>query len=571
MLICVLLISSFALPSSALEAGNQGNAALETMAVSYVTKFVNNTLLYRSDDLRADTLVERLNVRDEASVNGAENEIASMRIDVDGEKVSAAQLCDNILDLESFASYMKYARTAQKIERYDFTYQPEVLETVVDGDSAYVRIYTSISYKYSPDAETTLEGDNYTVRFAKVSGQWCIVQVSSEEIDAADIHDMAKEYGTRIANFDTWLETSKEDAAIEEQAATMDYSAETDLNDLLAAAIGTYDVKYNCANAVAYAYNYTTQSYTAGTGNNRAFINPNFLYCGDMGGNCQTFVSQCLWAGFGGSNSSSAINGKNFPMDTTGSGDYIWYSTAGDASSTWKCTDPMRRYYKNSNLASQTTGMITNYVSDANNEYTGSLSKYTGTLASLAGAPLYVNKNSEGYGHVVLIVEAKGKTFNKIYYCGNSPMRKYKLLSDSYGSSSTVCLVIPSAMKAGRACTNGTFHVFASVSGKATNFCKYCGFKRLRVTGNLMGPVAQNKTVTVGGSANRSCYRMALCIKTPSGVSKWLEVLNTSSISRSYTFTEKGYYTIQVVARDLNPDTTTQSVTAEQTFTIYVY
>lgn len=189
----------------------------------------------------------------------------------------------------------------------------------------------------------------------------------------------------------------------------------------------------------------------------------------------------------------------------------------------------------------------------------------------MVGAPLYVNKNTNGYGHVLLIVEAKGKEYDEIYYCANSPMVKYGLLSDTY--SGTMFLVIPSTMKNGRACSaNHTSHNFTSPSGITTNYCRYCGFKKLYVTGNMQKPVARNSTKTIGGSANMSCYRMALCITPENGPSTWIEQLNTSSISTSYTFTQTGLYTIQVVARDKNPEIYPgETVTAEQTFTIRVY
>lgn len=479
--------------------------------------------------------------------------------------VSVTKFYDNITSFERCADYLMYIRSKQGVECLDFTYQPEVIEVVENGDTASVHIYTLISYKYTPDSETTLEGDNYTVWFTKVNNQWCIVDVDSEANTASGLDKAVANYDVMIDEFDVWLRNNRLEKEAAAQTASIADEYESDKALLSASATGPYDRTYNKGNAIAYAFTYTVSTYTASTGNDTAYMNPLFPNLTNYGGNCQNFVSQCLWAGFGGSNSSAAINARKFPMDATGGYEYNW---ANGLDGAWKATTPMRNYYTNSNKSTETTGMITNYNGKGSNEYTGSFSNYSGNAASMKGAALYVNKDADGdYGHVLLISEAKGKTFDEVYFSGNSPMRKYKKLSTEY--SGTMCMMIPIAMKDGRGCT----HNFTSSSGISLNYCRLCHYNRLKVTGNLQKPIAQNTTTNVGGSANMKCFRMALCITTPNGVSTWTERLNTAAIGVDYTFREKGIYTIQAVARDQNPDaySTDYSVTAEQTFTIRVY
>ena len=295
-------------------------------------------------------------------------------------------------------------------------------------------------------------------------------------------------------------------------------------------------------------------------------MNGLFSDCTNSGGNCQNFVSQCIWAGFGGSNDADSINNRLSPMDTVGSsGLYKWHTGVDP----WVCTDCFRTYLANSNAASETNGMTSSYTSDAACEYTSS---FTGqNVASLPGSALYVNKNSDGYGHVVLITDATGLEFEEVQYCGNSPMRKAKKLSDSY--SGTVCLVKPYLIREGRTCSNGS-HVFSVSNGTQTSYCRYCGFVKLRVTPTMLRPVPVGSTQTLyasaSGAANTTCYRMAIRVTTPSGVTVWSTYTNTSSISHSYTFAARGLYTIEVVARDLDPDTSL-SRTAKQVYTIRVY
>jgi hypothetical protein len=80
-------------------------------------------------------------------------------------------------------------------------------------------------------------------------------------------------------------------------------------------------IPYDRARAVSYAKTYC--------------INYNLLFASykGQGGDCQNFASQCVWYGYGGINTASAINNKLKPM-VTGTSNRDWYST----SKLWDCT-----------------------------------------------------------------------------------------------------------------------------------------------------------------------------------------------------------------------------------------
>lgn len=460
---------------------------------------------------------------------------------------------------------MKHIRSAQNIQRLNYTYNPVIVDSKIDGATAYVDIYTHITYQYYTGAETTEEGTNYTVWFAKIGGTWYIADIYSEENEAFGIADAVEDYNELIADFNVWWREEQVRLA-QKETAEVDSSSNAEPTAVTRSVY--YDRLYRRDNATAYAYTYTTTS--SSTSIQQNFYNPLFPNYADEGGNCQNFVSQCLWAGFGGSNTQAAISGREFPMDTIGAGSYYWATTSSNSSTAWAGTISIKNYLAAVNNGNPTNGLITNFVSTSANSYTGSFEAYTGSTSNLVGSIVYVPGSENEFGHAIIITDATSKSFSDIYYCANSSMAKNKRLSDSY-SNTTVCLVVPSVMRDGTPCT-ASAHNFSNTSGVACNRCRYCGYVNLKVTADMLRPIAQNSTATVSGSASRTCYRIALCITTPSGVSTWLESLNTVSISRSYTFTEKGLYTVQIVCRNLNSsDYPDDSVTAEQTFTIRVY
>jgi len=518
---------------------------LTNIAIEYIEKYIQNIYLYQSNDLSQNTLKEKIGISEWLRAEDYSKEVQTLLYELDGRSVSAATLCEEISSFEAVSDYIKHIRETQNIVRYDFS------ATVVPADAetsekyASVYLHSLVTFRYSPEAELSTCGDYYKISFVNIEKTWYIAEILAEEHIQYGLTDFVEEYDDRIAEFDNRLKKCN-------------YSApQLEYPEVPRSA---FDRSYSPANTVAYAYTYTTSTYT-GDYNNPTFLNNSFHDCTDDGGNCQNFASQCVWAGFNGNSLYNEIHNHSFPMDseidTTAPHpeETIWYGSADNGNSgPWVATDDFYDYITSSD--SQIIA-VTGTVN-------GSFAYIP--LYMLKGAVLHVNPNANGYAHAVVITNATGTSYSSIEICENSPMRKAVLLSDQ-AFLSQMRLIMPTAMKNGRSCTNGT-HSFSGNHCK----CSYCGFNKLTVKGSILKPIPVNSTQTITAIANSTCYRMAVCIKydSPNATEYWTEYMNTNQLSKTFTFSNTGLYTITVVARDVSPNDA-NSVTSTHVFKIRVY
>lgn len=507
---------------------------LESEAIEYIESYIQNVYLYKSNDLSHNTLKEKINVSARLSADEYSQSIKSTAYTLNGHSISAATLCEGISSFEAASDYLKYIRSTQKIERYDFSASVSVIDTDISDSNAVLYLYSLVTFRYTPDADLSSCGDYYKVSFVKDENIWSIAEVLAEEHVQYGLTNFVEKYNDKITEFDNHIKF--EDHANLPQVS---YFSGTS---------STYDRGYSTSNAIAYAYTYTTCNHT-GSYNNPDFLNKYFFDCTYSGGNCQNFASQCVWAGFGGIDTYNAVNNRQFPMNT----DWYGSSDAGNSSS-WIATDSFYSYVNNS------SSKIISTRGTINGNFSGI------PLYMLKGAVLHVNPNSSGYAHAVVITNATGTNFGSIEICGNSPMRKAVLLSDQ-AYSSQMRLIMPTAMKNGRDCTNGT-HSFSGNHSK----CNYCGFNKLTITGSMLKPVPVNSTQSITATTNSTCYRVAVCVKYDGANSEesWTEYMNTNKVSRPFTFTKAGLYVITVVARDVTPNDP-KSVTSTHVFKVRVY
>ena len=122
-------------------------------------------------------------------------------------------------------------------------------------------------------------GDRYQVTFGKVGGTWCIVDIVSEEMIAYGMTPDSFNLDAAIAEFDRLQEQGPVVQMVEPENGVEEGVEPAALSD----AINTYRY-YNRDNAAAYAYTYTTDSYTENSGNNSNFLNDNFCDYSESGG-----------------------------------------------------------------------------------------------------------------------------------------------------------------------------------------------------------------------------------------------------------------------------------------------
>lgn len=523
---------------------NSDKDFLETTAVNYITDYIHATYLYEPADFYSGTINEAMGLSDDIVLaEDVAGTLSTNQITVDGERVDTAEMCENISSFAAAAAYYQYIRSAQSMHHYNFNLNVSVIETKISTDSAFVHLYTDVSFQYHPDAETSLCGDNFIVYFTKLNGEWVIADVMAEELETFGMTDIAQNFDEQIAAFNQWQTRD---------AQTMQTMNETTIEavpDAEIQAASTYDVPYNRNNAVTYAYTYATSAGNSNPDDYPSFVNQNFPYIAKA--NCQNFVSQCVWAGFNGNNTASAVTSMAFPMNTS-------WNPYNENSPNWSYLVSFYDYTNSANCQMITT---LGYV---NGSFSGL------STAQLKGAVIHMGTPAGDFDHAVLITNATGTGYDQVQFCSNTPMRKAVTLSSelAYNSfTSDLRIIMPTGMKdEGRICSGGT-HAFSGNSCK----CTRCGYSKLKVTGTMLKPVKVGTTKTITATANSNCYRLAIGIKHESDAKKtWTEYYNTNQLSKSWTFSKTGLYTIEIAVRDIDP-ANTNSVTATHIFTVRVY
>lgn len=552
--ICVSLSPSGVSAATKIDSEPMDNTSiLADRAVEYVTRYVENAYLYEDHDLAVGTIRSVAAYTDHAAISGQE------RLSLNGETFSVAELCKHVRGFEDMATYYRYTRSAQNITRHHFTLATTVLDTEIGADYATVQLYAHITFQYEEDGETTECGDRYEVKFGNVHGVWCIVDIVSEEMIAYGMTPDSFDLAASLAQFDRLQKQDPVVQTVEPENGVEEGAEPAALND----SVNTYWY-YNRDNAAAYAYTYTTDSYTASEGDNASFINDNFVYY--SGANCQNFASQCVWAGLGGSDTSDTIDSFRFPMDT--SGDNKWYCNGQwDAVVHWTNTHRFDEYVRASSAEKIGTRMNASVYTLSAGQSFASISNAT---TRLLGAVLHVYGSNTNYGHAIVVTGVAGTESSSITFCANSPMRKAAKLSD-YGRfiSNPIRVIIPSSMIRSKVCSSSG-HTYASSSTGTSCYCTRCGECKLTITGSLLKPLKAGTTKAITGTANVKCFRIAIGVTKPSGYTSWYEFTNTSSATVNYTFSERGLYTVVVAARDV-ATTEAHSCKETHTFKIRIY
>lgn len=253
------------------------------------------------------------------------------------------------------------------------------------------------------------------------------------------------------------------------------------------------------------------------------------------------FVSQCIWAGFGGSNSVTDIN-NGYGMDKAGT--HVWWASSTTGTSSWASCSNFRNYVSNSKGASE-KGLICDTGDVAYNS-----DQIPFTASDLIGSAIHV----KGYngstpialGHAVFVNNATGSTRNTVYYTAYNNCRKNRLLSLSYPSSTTdvnnrMFVIVPRTFKEGSTDT--------------------------RLWSDLHNATAINTTVTLRGYSNVQCKTFDMQIYNPNGdLRTTYNFSNTNSISANYNgFNMTGAWTIVLTGVD------SSNTTKKFTYIVRIY
>ncbi len=544
---------------------------LETTAIEYVNRYVETAFCYKEVDFAEKTL---LSLVSESKLSTAS--VGNSTLTLRGVTHTLSDLYGNLRQFEGVADYYKTTRQANGMARYNFNADYSILETVISDTTAYVKLYALVTFQYTVGGEVAAFGDNYVVHFAKYNNNWCIVNVEAEEFESYSLTKEEFDYEKATQQFLTTAQLRSKQAEPEAQLVYEPINMDLEVTSTRTVQNRRY---YNRNNATAYAYTYTTQSYT-GDGNHQDFLNDNFgNYTAD--GNCQNFVSQCVWAGFNGSDDPNYIGGSHFPMDQWGLAfqddreSLHWYYTSGADREHWTAPYSFRDYIDASNSAaySDTTGIgATVYSIPAGST---SFSAVTGATA-LIGGVLHVM----GERHAVIITGATSKDFSGVTICENSPMRKAVCLRDQTAyTEGAMELILPQYFNIANNCSGHSYASYStgiSPSGRGS-VCQSCGYESLTVYGNMIKPIPAGTTASIIANASMLCYRISIGVAPPDPnnpgsnlTTSWTNYSNVGNTSRSYTFSTPGLYIIRIVAHDISI-TNSNSHSVTHVFKVRVY
>lgn len=498
----VACTSAFALHSEGVE------TEIMRTVETYLESYANETLMYTSQDLTVNT------VSDSAVVLPVSAE--SLNFELSGELVSVARMKENISYIQAKAEYWKKTRQMQNIYRRNLELTYDFEEVIVNGKTAEAVVHEYAVFTYTNCTEPTFAETVYTVDLVNLSGKWLIADMTDN-----DWFDAKFKYGD---GFDLEAELGKFIESLNEEATCV--VTEPEVNTIKAP--DTYSVLYNGKNAAAYAYTYSGKIL-----HTDEFYNKMFSDYSDSNADCMNFASQCMWAGFYGSQEENAINGSLLPMDTEGP--YKWYGGENDHTSSWNVTSGSTGflgYIENSNK-SDDVGMSARIITvEAGANIIAELKNKDVDLNSLIGAVALVDGGtaesiSDQYGHAVVITDVED---TGIYFCGHTNNRQHCKLSDYYRYG--VKIIIPINMR-------------------------YGAKPLYQIKAETLRPVEAGEKATITASAESDYFsgktpsinfgNLCISVTSPSGDnSTYMADIGVNRLNYLYTFEERGLYKVTV-------------------------
>lgn len=465
------------------------------------------------------SMVESINV---ASLdNFVENTSSTLLDSIDRNNLSLNDMMMDLSTMENRTAYFGHVYEDQNIT-YSYFNADYVFNTIkVDGDYALAEVSEVLDYQYSFCDDPTYECIQYNVLLVKLDGEWVIADVvSDDQFFQVNYDNSDYDLEDAISGYD---EANSASYIAEEGSDTQTVT--------ITSAASDSDIAYIKENAVNYALMHTT----SGDSSTPTFKNERFPW---FGADCMNFASQCVWAGFGGSNSTTDI-ANGYGMDKVGSntGNTAWWANNSSGTNSWASCRNFRLYVTNS-ASSSDKGLLCDMIPTAYNNNTLSFS-----ADDLIGAVLHVEGRSNGSavagGHAVFVNNATGNTRDQIYVCAYNSCAKNKLLSTGWPVSSTettkgITAIVPRTFQAAE---SGT-----------------------RLWADLHN-VFVDKTATrsLNGYSNVTLASLQAVVYNPSGtpVMDWT-VYNTDHISTTYNgFSVSGEWSIKLVGTDSSGNTTT--------------
>jgi len=233
-----------------------------------------------------------------------------------------------------------------------YSYRPEYESVTVTGDRATVRVHPGgdAVWADTPDRVDGLGAVPHVIDLVKTADGWKLIRD-----DYDDEFRTIYPYGTDWAELRDTLE--------ERLAEYYARDAEITGRPPIPAGVAWYRT-YDRSRCATYAVTYTDDSGTYSTDN----YNPLFKDWAYKERDCQNFVSQCVWYGFGGVNTSSAIEAHDLPMIDGISGATDWWCDKDGTDPNWTWTGVS--YFENMIKDNYDDDKVGVYGRDGNLEHT---------------------------------------------------------------------------------------------------------------------------------------------------------------------------------------------------------
>ena len=431
--------------------------------------------------------------------------------------------------IDYYRSFRSYNGTLRN--NFQVTYSNYLLEKTSSGYTVHVSETISFVIADGQNLETIIS-ENYTLEIVEYGNKYYI---SNIDIENDPFYNRVKDSGFNKA---TLFATHK--TMVDNESLT---AASTHNKEAMQPRSTTSSITYSPTTAAAYAQIYAMN------------CNSNFNSSPLSGGDCANFASQCIWAGFGGSNNSTAISNRLYPMDNQGSYTW-WYRNSSNYTASWAGTFSIVTYANNMNSAATTeNGWRSTVYDTANTSNQLPSINFCGAVLLLPGRD---SSNAVvNYGHAV--IATLGSTYSNIRYCGHSPYAQNALLSDYSdlsGLSRPIKVIVPSSYRLYSTC-NHTYSTIPTTFG-IDSVCNSCGESRLHFILPWKIDAANNSTTIYGYEASGlKPYSIDVSIYNSSGtkIKTFSTQYNKSSFSFAHNFTSNGVYTIRVDVMDCDNST----------------
>lgn len=403
---CILALFLLGAGASASGQGAE-EVAIRAALESYLRAYQEKAMLYEDRDLRAGTVIDP----DLHMPPGSGDAVFRFS----GKDVTLSRLQSDMAYLEQKAAFYAGMRQMQEIYRENLrlTYALEELER--EGSACRVSVKETAAFRYTDSEVPSVYETGYSVRLVRLGDRWLVAGAGSGSLFDKTYQESGLDADAALAAFAKELET--EDCRLSFPAGDS----------------GGNRIAYRGADAAAYAYTYSRREADMPRD---AFYNPFFFGYAGEGGDCQNFASQCIWAGFGGSEEAGAIRGQTLPMDPAG--ENRWFgrpASGGSYTNSWLSCQSFRQYLTGSRDASGRGG--SNGGSDTG-IYASVLDVGAGSPLSavtpeeLVGAAAHVEGGGGRYAHAIVLTAAEGTRRSEIWFCSHTSDMTHVKLGDCY-------------------------------------------------------------------------------------------------------------------------------------------